>query len=564
MVDESSVLEQDFIFVIQTRDRKLAQFVSQSVEEENIRFKLVKNSEEVSESILGEIITFIIGSDIEDPIQSAQRLHALEENAKIILLAKSDESARKFRESLRFLPFIGTNVLCLNETNEIELEKLSKTLQDSIKAKKYRAIIEESNSILSSTVSSQSQVFNKHFINKLMDIAPIGIAIVSSEGKVLGWNKEATSIFQENEAQILGSPIYRLFDHEEGNKLKLFLNRRFAESKSTGVSETLELKRDIKSSFKQVLSLTAAPFMYSEDPDNILILAIKDITDNVRERKKREEIQKNYTRELEGKIQQRTIELKNANNNLQQKVEELISINKELDKFAYVASHDLQEPLRKIDMFADRISEKEKNNLTNKGKKYLGLMQDSTVRMKTLIENLLTFSRLTTSERNFEKTDLQAVIDEVIDSNKEVIKEKNAKIETEVDCKADIIVFQFRQLMHNLIGNALKFSKPGEAPYIIIKCRVRKGAELGSSDLQPDEDYCHLSVTDNGIGFEAEYSNKIFEVFQRLHSKDEYPGTGIGLATVQKIVEIHQGKIKATSELNIGTTFDIYLPVHHN
>lgn len=564
MIKESSVSEQNYIFVIQTRDENLEELVSDSVKGKNIRFKSVKSSADVTEHAQGQIITFIIGSDIEDPVQSAQRLHALEENARIILLAKSDESKNKYEKSLRFSPFIGTNVYCLNESNESELENFSKILQDSVKAEKYRAIIADSNSIISSSVSSQKKVVNQHFINKLMEIAPIGIAIVSREGKVLGWNKEATSIFEENEAQILGSHIQRFFNRTESNKLKAFLSKCVEESMATDNTETVDLERKTKGSSRQILSLTAAPFMHSEDPERILVLAIKNITEEVLERRKREEIQENYTRVLEEKIHQRTLELKKANTNLHQKVEELVNINKELDKFAYVASHDLQEPLRKIIMFADRISEKEKNTISTKGKKYLGLMQDATDRMKTLIEDLLSFSRLATSERKYERTDLHSIIDEVIDLFREVIKEKNAIIETDVQCEADIVTFQFRQLMHNLIGNALKFSKPGEAPSVSIKCRMRKGSELNFSNVLPDVVYCHLSVADKGIGFEDEYSNKIFEVFQRLHSRDEYPGTGIGLATVQKIVEIHQGNITATSELNKGTTFDIYLPAHHN
>ncbi|MDZ7719900.1 MAG: ATP-binding protein [Balneolaceae bacterium] len=127
-------------------------------------------------------------------------------------------------------------------------------------------------------------------------------------------------------------------------------------------------------------------------------------------------------------------------------------------------------------------------------------------------------------------------------------------------CEADVIVFQFRQLMHNLISNALKFSKPGESPHIRIKSSIVKGSELKSKGLSPDQNYCHVSVSDNGIGLDKKFKGKIFEVFQKLHSKDEYPGTGIGLATVKKIVNHHNGEIFVDSALNKGTTFDIYIP----
>jgi len=182
------------------------------------------------------------------------------------------------------------------------------------------------------------------------------------------------------------------------------------------------------------------------------------------------------------------------------------------------------------------------------------------IRMQRLIEDLLVFSRLNSSERTFETVDLGVIIEEVLASFSDVIKEKEAKIELQEMCEADIIVFQFRQLMHNLISNALKFSKPGENPNIKIKSSIVKGSELKSKDLSPDQKYCHVSISDNGIGFDEKFNEKIFEVFQKLHSKDEYPGTGIGLATVKKIVGHHNGFIFVESALNKGTTFDIYLP----
>ena len=128
-------------------------------------------------------------------------------------------------------------------------------------------------------------------------------------------------------------------------------------------------------------------------------------------------------------------------------------------------------------------------------------------------------------------------------------------------CQLSIIPFQFRQLLHNLLSNSLKFSRPDQPPHIIIKNRIANGAEFESAGLLEKRKYCHISVSDNGIGFDQQYSDKIFEVFQRLHGNAEYDGTGIGLAIVKKIVENHNGIITAQSELNKGATFDIYIPV---
>jgi two-component system CheB/CheR fusion protein len=205
--------------------------------------------------------------------------------------------------------------------------------------------------------------------------------------------------------------------------------------------------------------------------------------------------------------------------------------------------------------------EKEDANLSDKGKTYFKLIQDAAARMQKLIEDLLAFSRISANDRKFENTDLNIFVNEAKVTFKEIIDDKHATIEVGKLCDVNIIPFQFNQLMHNLIGNALKFSKPGVPPHIVIKCRLKKGSGLKEKDLMPQINYVHLSIKDNGIGFENEYREKIFEVFQKLHGKDEYPGTGIGLATVKKIVENHNGTISATSKLNKGTTFDIYLPV---
>ncbi len=253
-------------------------------------------------------------------------------------------------------------------------------------------------------------------------------------------------------------------------------------------------------------------------------------------------------------------ELAFQNAEKEKRAAELSIANKELLAFTYVSSHDLQEPLRKIQTFADRISAKESQNLTDRGKEYFHRIQESAKRMQTLIEDLLAFSRVNTGERIFVTTDLGVIIDEVKNDLKETIEEKRATIDGTELCPANIIPFQFRQLMLNLIGNALKFSIPEIPPHITIKSIIAKGSELHNEKLSPDKEYCHIIVQDNGIGFESKFNDRIFEVFQRLHDDDEYAGTGIGLAIVKKIVENHNGIITASSELNKGARFDIYIP----
>ena len=253
-------------------------------------------------------------------------------------------------------------------------------------------------------------------------------------------------------------------------------------------------------------------------------------------------------------------ELVFQNKEKEKRAAELGIANKELESFTYISSHDLQEPLRKIQIFATRLIADESKNLSDKGKEYVLRMQYAANRMQVLITDLLAYSRTTTSERKFEKSDLNAIIESVKKDFAETIAEKKAIINVNEMCDADIIPFQFRQLMHNIIGNALKFSKPDLPPQILIKSRIIKGSKVHNQKLLSEEEYCHITVTDNGIGFEPQYKDHIFELFKRLHDKEKITGTGIGLTIVKKIAENHNGVVTATSELNKGATFDIYIP----
>jgi len=182
--------------------------------------------------------------------------------------------------------------------------------------------------------------------------------------------------------------------------------------------------------------------------------------------------------------------------------------------------------------------------------------------MQQLIDDLLAFSRINTTDHKFEKCELSTIVEEVKTELKDAIQEKHATIESNDLCAVNIIPFQFRQLLYNLISNALKFSRANIPPQIIIKSKIEKGSKLNVEKLSPEKKYCHITVKDNGIGFESHFSERIFGVFQKLHNKEVYEGTGIGLAIVKKIVENHNGIITATSELNNGATFNIYIPAN--
>ncbi len=333
-----------------------------------------------------------------------------------------------------------------------------------------------------------------------------------------------------------------------------------------------EVKHTFLNIGEKIMSLNASRIIQKTHREQLILLIISDITEVRRlivekELREKELLAKELNQrkieklKLEEAVSERTQELKTANKLLEGKNKELLNINKELEAFTYVSSHDLQEPLRKLQTFTGLILEKENDNLSNKGKTYFHLMQQAAERMQRLIKDLLAFSRLSTAERKFETIDLNSVIEEVKEELKEAIDEKHAVIEVQKICDVNIIPFQFHQLMYNLIWNALKFSKPQTPPLIKINSRTIKHGKLAIPGLTPQKEYCHISISDNGIGFENEFNEKIFELFQKLHGKEEYPGTGIGLAIVKKIVDNHNGVINATGELNKGATFNIYIPV---
>ena len=249
--------------------------------------------------------------------------------------------------------------------------------------------------------------------------------------------------------------------------------------------------------------------------------------------------------------------LRKSEEKLRQSAVQLERSNRELQDFAYVASHDLQEPLRKVTVFSERLKETNADKFGPDSLGYLDRMQKATGRMQTLINDLLTFSRVTTKAQPFAPVNLAEVAAGVVEDLEGRIELVKGRVEVGPLPVIDAEPLQMRQLLQNLIGNALKFRRPEEPPVVKVE------AQIVPDPQAPEKKLCRLTVSDNCIGFEEKYAERIFQVFQRLHTRNEYEGSGMGLAIVRKIALYHGGDVTARSKPGAGSTFILTIPVTH-
>ncbi len=369
--------------------------------------------------------------------------------------------------------------------------------------------------------------------NAILESSLDPIITINHEGVITEFNRAAEQTFGHRREDVLGTePSEVLFPPMASAGHQNRIDRYLAAGEGSMLGKRAEVTavRASGETFPAEIAMTIS----QEQGAPVLTFFVRDIS----ERKKAEEEQARYSAELERS-------------------------NRELEQFAYVASHDLQEPLRKIRTFSDRLEVKCGDQLDDTGHECVQRMQSAATRMQALIEGLLTLSRVTTRAQDFVPVDLATVAQDVVSDLEIPIEQAEGRVEVGKLPTIQADPLQMRQLLQNLIGNALKFRRADVPPEVKVHGRFVQDRSQREPGKSPVDERCRIVVEDNGIGFDERYADRIFGVFQRLHPRDVYEGTGVGLAICRRIVERHGGTITAHSVPEKGTTFEVMLPAIH-
>lgn len=360
-----------------------------------------------------------------------------------------------------------------------------------------------------------------------------GALTLNRDGIILYCNNQFATLIKTPISEVIGNAFENLILEDEKKHFKDLINHSWAKD---GKDETILVDLE-KNTIPVLLSLSKLSF----DEEEALSILVTDLSFQKRTQKQLEE----------------------NNNSLAEMNQQLELTNHDLQQFASVASHDLQEPLRKVEIFSSRLKEKAKDLLTDDHKIYLDKIIDASRRMKLLIVDVLNYSRLSANNNVFELVDLNIMMKELLSDFELMILDKKASFHISPLPVVEGNKGQLRQVFQNIISNALKFSVPQQAPVIEIRSTTLAEKSFDSVEKKNGA-YSLISIKDNGIGFDEKYLENIFTLFERLHTKDDYEGTGIGMAIAKKIIDKHNGLVSARSTPGKGAEFLFLLPVIQN
>ena len=427
----------------------------------------------------------------------------------------------------------GTLMGAINTLVDItEIRKKEKALLDT--EAKYRELystIEERVNEITFDLRFRNEEFKRseeRYHKMVEEVEDYAIILLDKNGVILNWNKGAEKIKGYKEEEIVGKSFSNFYLPEDAASglPNMLLNQ--ARNTGKAIHEGWRKRKD-GSRFWGSIVLTA---LHDKEGN---VIGFSKVTRDLTERKLAEDRFKEYTSQLEFQ-------------------------NKELEQFAYAASHDMKEPLRKIHLYNLSIYDNPNNILEEKSREYLNRSINAVKRMTELIEDLLTYSKTTSTIESFEEVKLDDIVDEIIVLHKDEFEQKKVQIQRDKLPIIHAIPFQLKQLLSNLLNNSMKYKHPDRDVVIQLKSDEVRGADIKIPAAEPFKIYQKISVIDNGVGFEPAYAEKIFDIFQRLNNLPGTKGSGIGLAICKRIIQNHHGFMKATGKVNHGARFDIFFP----
>ena len=383
----------------------------------------------------------------------------------------------------------------------------------------------------------------------VLDLVPVGAFVLQKKFSVLFWNRMMEDWTDIPRTEIVGKPIGDYFPHLQQPRYTVRLEDIFAGGPPAIFSSQLhkQLIASTHPTGNARIQHTTVTAVFNEEASQYhALFVIQDVTE--------------LTYRIQGYRQMRdqalaeVTEREKAEEKLKAYATELERSNQALDEFAAVVSHDLKAPLRKVNMFGQRLQSRYGDVLDERGHNYLERMLKTVERMRNLIEGLLDYSQITTKPQPFEDIDLNVLVQEVLSDLEVQVADVLGEVYVNQLLTIQADPMQMRQLWQNLISNALKFHRPDVAPIVTISSELVQDEATG-------EAYGRFTIQDNGIGFDDQYVNRIFAIFQRLHGQNKFEGSGVGLAICHRIVTRHGGQITVSSEPNVGSTFMVTLPI---
>ncbi len=436
-----------------------------------------------------------------------------------------------------------------------ELQSLNEELETS---KEEIQSTNEELTIMNQELHERNDQLNvaRHYSEAIIKTLREPLIILDQQLRIKTANNAFYEKFQVTDLETEGKLIYELGNNQWDIAPLRKLLQQIISGKTT--IENFEITHNFPSIGERSVLLNARQVVNEKNVVQLILLAIEDITEKkllekkIQEHAKQQEL---FAEELERQVLSRTQSLKEANIELEHS-------NKNQEQFASIASHDLQEPLRKIQTFALLLQQRHSTEIPIEAKELINKISSAAARMSVLIKDVLNFSRMAHEENRFVSLDLNVILDNVLKDFDLLIFEKKAVVTIGELSTIEGIPLQINQLFYNLLSNALKFSNENIPPVIRISSRLMSPEEIEKyPDLNSDLPFCEIIFEDNGIGFDQQFAEQIFLIFQRLNTRQQFAGTGIGLALCQKIVVNHHGEIRAESKENEGTKFYIFLPL---